>query len=110
MAVALPVTLLTADELAAKHNVTADAAAELLAVADAECRRVFAEAFREIPQATWDDCVRRVAGAVVGAKRKPTGSAGTMTTTEQGAPVASSRNYTAPIREQIANYVAGGLA
>lgn len=110
MAVPLPDTTLTADELATKHNLTADAAAELLALADGECRRVFAEAFRVIPQATWDDCVRRVAGAVVGAKRRPAGNAGQQTSTEQNAIVVTSRDYTSAIRDAIANYAPGGLA
>lgn len=109
MPVELPATTLTAGELAAKHNITNEAATELLALADAECRRVFAEAFRAIPQATWDDCVRRVAGAVVGAKRRPAGNAGQQTSTEQNAIVVSSRDYTANIRAEIANYAPGGL-
>jgi hypothetical protein len=110
VAVELPETTLTAEELAQKHNLQPAAAVELLALADAECRRVFAEAFREIPQATWDDCVRRVAGAVVGAKRRPAGSAGQQTTVEQNQIVVASRDYTAGIRDMIANYAPGGLA
>lgn len=110
MAVALPPTTLTAEELAERHNLQPGPAAELLALADAECRRAFAEAFRAIPQATWDDCVRRVAGAVVGAKRRPAGNAGQQTSTEQNAIVVTSRDYTATIRSEIANYAPGGLA
>lgn len=110
MAVELPATNLTAAELAERHNITADAAAELLALADGECRRVFAEAFRAIPQATWDDCVRRVAAAVVAAKRRPAGNAGQQTNVEQNAIVVTSRDYTSGIRDMIANYAPGGLA
>lgn len=108
---ALPVTGITAEQLRASLNLKSDAdAAGILAVADDECRRAFSAAFRAIPQTTWDNCILRVAGAIVGAKRRPAGGAGQLTTAEQPEPVHAPRDYTAPIRAIVANYAGPGLA
>lgn len=102
-------TAWTPELVAARFNTDATESIRVLEVALAELRRAFADAFRPVPAATWDDCVLRVVGAVVGAKRRPSGGAGQLTKADvDGPPIP--RDYLAGVRHIIAQYVVPGLA
>lgn len=63
-------------------------------------------AYRDVPVIVYDDLVRKVAGAIVGSKRRPAGGNGQLTRAEQDAPSpATPRDYAAPIRTELALYV-----
>lgn len=80
-------------------------AQRVLDVAVTHVNRAFAGAFRTVDQITYDDVVRRVVGQVVGSKRRPTGGNGQLTRVENEQPVASPRDYLAPVRSTLAQYV-----
>lgn len=107
----IPVATVTAEDLQTRLNIkTAEEAARVLDVAVSELQRATEAVWRPVTVATWDDWIIRVAGAVVGARKRPTGAGGQLTTVEQGQPVAASRDYLAPIRGELANYVDLGFA
>lgn len=107
----IPVATVTAEQLQARLNIAdADEAERVLAVALAELQRATEAAWRPVTVATWDDWIIRVAGAVKGARKRPTGQQGQLTTIEQGQAVAQSRDYLAPVRSELAQYVDLGFA
>lgn len=107
----IPVATVTAEQLQERLNLkTADEAARVLDVALTTLQRATEAVWRPVTVATWDDWIIRVAGAVVGAKRRPSGGAGQLTTTDQGQVVAPPRDYLAPVRDELAQYVDLGFA
>ena len=100
-----PVTL-TAQTVQTVFNVkSAEEAQRVLDVAVSTLNRALAGAFRTVDQITYDDMVRRVVGAVIGSKRRPSGGNGQLTTVEADQPVAQSRDYLNPVRSTLAQYV-----
>lgn len=87
---------------------TDDEGQRVLDLAVVEVGRAFDGAFRDVPQVVFDDCVRRVAGAIVGSTKRPSSPAGAgqLTTVAAQQPVAGSSDYTATIRQLVAQYVA----
>lgn len=92
--------------LAARLNVKPDEQGDLYELATLTVNRELEGAFRDVPAEVYDDLVRRVAGAIVGARRRPAGGNGQLTRTEQSEPgPPAPRDYAAPIRAQLALYV-----
>lgn len=106
----IPVATVDAAAIASRYNVDATEAERVLAVALAELQTATNAVWRPVAVATWDDWIVRVAGAVIGAKRRPSGGQGQLTTVEQGQAVAQSRDYLAPVRADLALYCDLGMA
>lgn len=107
----IPVATVTAEDLQTRLNIkTLEEAGRVLDVALSELQRATESVWRPVTVATWDDWIIRVAGAVVGARKRPTGQQGQLTTIEQGQAVQQSRDYLAPIRSELVQYVELGLA
>lgn len=107
----IPVATVTAAQLQERLNLkTLDDAQRVLDVALTTLQRATESVWRPVTVATWDDWIMRVAGAVVGAKRRPSGGNGQLTTTDQGQAVAVPRDYLAPVRDELANYTDLGFA
>lgn len=99
---------LTAADLAELLNIKGTGEPErVLALAVQTVNRELAGAFRDVPQDVYDDMVRKVAGAVVGSKRRPAGGSGQLSRADQDAPgpPAPPRDYVAPIAATLALYV-----
>lgn len=100
----------TADTVKTLFNLSDLDAADVFALAVTTVNREFAGAFRDVPPVVYDDCVRRVAGAIVAARRRPAGGAGQLTRNDQpaGSQPASPapRDPVSPIRSTLALYVA----
>lgn len=97
----------TAENVVATFNVkTPDDAQRVLDLATVTVNRALAGAFRSMDQVTYDDVIRRVVGTIVGARKRPSGGNGQLTTVEQGNPAAIERDYLYPVRSTLAQYVA----
>lgn len=98
-----------AEQLAALLNVKAGDAGDVFALAVETVNRELTGAFRDVPQVVYDDLVRRVAGAIVGARRRPAGGNGQLTRTDQQHPSNAAspapRDPVSPIRPTLALYV-----
>lgn len=106
----VPVTTWTPELLTARLNLKEDEGQRALDVALEQLWRATTDAYRDVPQGTWDDWTLRVVGAVIGARKRPTGSSGQQTTTEQREPIRVSRDYLEPVRHELVQYVGLGFA
>lgn len=107
----IPVATVTVEQIQTRLNIADAVEAErVLGVALDALYRATESVWRPVTVATWDDWILRVAGAVVGAKRRPSGGNGQLTTTDQGQAVAVPRDYLAPVRAELANYTDLGFA
>lgn len=100
----------TAEKVAQLFNVEATTAAEVLQLAVTTLNRELAGAFRDMSQEVYDDLIRRIAGGIVGSRKRPAGGNGQLTRTDQAQPASSApagpRDYLAPARQTLALYVA----
>lgn len=95
-----------AAELRTRLNLKEGESDEIFALAVLTVNRELVGAFRDVPGEVYDDLVRRVAGAIKGAQRRPAGGNGQLTRTDQAEPgPPAPRDYAAPIRAQLALYV-----
>jgi hypothetical protein len=98
-----------ASDLATSLNVSAEDADDVLQLAVTTLNRELTGAFRDVPQEVYDDMCRRIAGGIVGSRKRPAGGAGQLTRTDQpgqSAPTPAPRDYVTPVRPTLALYVA----
>lgn len=101
-----PVTV-TAAVVKSVFNVKTDEDAQrVLDLATTYVNRALSGAFRTMDQITYDDVIRRVVGTIVGARKRPSGGNGQLTTVEQNAPAPVERDYLYAVRSTLAQYVA----
>lgn len=99
---------LTAEQLATLLNIKDQGDAErVFQLAITTVNRELTGAFRDVPPNVYDDLVRKVAGAIVGSRRRPAAGSGQLSRADQDAPgqPAPPRDYVGPIRAELALYV-----
>lgn len=86
-------------------------AERVLMLALTELDRATLSAWREVPVPTWEDWIIRSCGSILAAKKRPTAGASQGTSADQAQPrPAGPRDYLAPLRAELANYTAWGMA
>lgn len=101
----------TAAAIATRFKLDAGEAERVLMLALTELDRATESAWRTVPVPTWEDWIIRTCGAVLAAKKRPTAGASQGTSADQAQPrPAGPREYLAPLRGELANYVAWGMA
>lgn len=100
-----PVTVTPAVVKSVFNTKTDEDAARVLELATATVNRALSGAFRAMDQGTYDDVIRRVCGTIVGARKRPTGGNGQLTTVEQNGPAHVERDYLYAVRATLAQYV-----
>lgn len=108
---ALPAPTVTKEQIATRLNLKGDEPERVLTTAITTLERELQHAWREVPVELYDDWILRVAGAIVGSAKRPTGTTGQFTSADQTSPVPGpSRDYLVAVRGELAQYVPLGFA
>lgn len=107
----LPVSTVTADQIATRFKLDPAEAERVLMLALVELDRATLSAWRPVPLPTWEDWIIRTCGAIVAAKKTPTAGAAQDTRADQGTPrPGGPRAYLAGLTGELSNYVDLGFA